>query len=282
MYKAITSVAIIFCVAGVASGYSTIAAGNHNLRPDSNGQTIQIMVYGDDVVDGMIINLMLGDGGTIVGGSPNAPQFISVDVLTGTIFSGVASGDLYPDTPGIGGGFTYPQLAYNGTTTNPYAPSTVVTSGVLATVTIDTAGIPDGDFTLSVTNSPNGSSEFYLSAYDPNTYDPNYDTPVTVLSTTLLDGNIHVMHLGDADDDGDVDIFDFMDLQASYGQTGKQWPDGDFDGDGDVDIFDFMDLQAEYNWTSGGGGGGVPEPMTIVLLAVGGLIGLSRRRKGRY
>ncbi len=93
-------------------------------------------------------------------------------------------------------------------------------------------------------------------------------------------------HAGDVDKDGDVDIFDFMDLQGNYGSTsGKVWTDGDIDpydgnslaasGDGDVDIFDFMEIQANWQW---GVGGGVPEPATISLLSLGGLALLRRRR----
>ncbi len=50
---------------------------------------------------------------------------------------------------------------------------------------------------------------------------------------------------------------------------------GDVDSDGDVDIFDFMDIQANWGWSDGGG---VPEPATMSLLALGGLA-LIRRRK---
>ncbi len=94
-------------------------------------------------------------------------------------------------------------------------------------------------------------------------------------------------HRGDVDKDGDVDIFDFMDLQGNFGTTtGMAWTDGDVDpydgnslaasGDGDVDIFDFMDIQANWGWTDGGG---VPEPATISLLSLGGLALIRRRKK---
>ncbi len=88
-------------------------------------------------------------------------------------------------------------------------------------------------------------------------------------------------HDGDADNDGDVDIFDYMAMTAAYGQAGTsqwRWVEGDFDEDGDVDIFDYMAMTAEYGWTEGGGGS-IPEPASLAILAIGGLCASVRRRK---
>jgi hypothetical protein len=53
-------------------------------------------------------------------------------------------------------------------------------------------------------------------------------------------------HIGDANLDGDVDVFQFdgggdaQALSSNLGQTsGQTWADGDFNGDGDVDAFQF-------------------------------------------
>ncbi len=116
---------------------------------------------------------------------------------------------------------------------------------------------------------------------DPNYPFPEYRPRIVIEKITEL-----MPHAGDVDKDGDVDIFDFMDLQGSFGATsGAVWTDGDIDpydsnglsvtGDGDVDIFDFMDIQANWGWSDGGG---VPEPATISLLALGGLALIRRKR----
>ena len=86
-------------------------------------------------------------------------------------------------------------------------------------------------------------------------------------------------HVGDTNNDGDVDIFDYLALQADYGTaSGATWAMGDFNGDGDVDIFDYLDLQAQYGWTAGGGAP-IPEPATMALIGLGGLAVLRRRRR---
>ncbi len=51
---------------------------------------------------------------------------------------------------------------------------------------------------------------------------------------------------GDANFDHVVDLSDFADLAANYGETGKDWSQGDFDFDDDVDMDDFILLTK--NW----------------------------------
>ena len=79
---------------------------------------------------------------------------------------------------------------------------------------------------------------------------------------------------GDANRDDIVDGQDFTILKAYYGQAGY-WDKGDFNMDGAVDGQDFTILKAYF----GTGGGTVPEPTVIGLLALGACLPLLRRRR---
>ena len=87
-----------------------------------------------------------------------------------------------------------------------------------------------------------------------------------------------VAYLGDLDNDGDVDIFDFAIFQPNYGKSGMTYDDGDLDLDGDVDIFDFAIFQPNYGKSVGGV---VPEPVTSALLGAGfaGLMAKENKRR---
>jgi hypothetical protein len=120
---------------------------------------------------------------------------------------------------------------------------------------------------------------------------------------------------GDTNLNGQVDALDVFNVQGNYGtiNSGATWRDGDINGNGMVDALDVFTTQGNYPetmvslgyWpsdafsTSVGGldggltGGGavsatvtvVPEPTTMALLALGGVIGLAggairRRRHG--
>ena len=85
---------------------------------------------------------------------------------------------------------------------------------------------------------------------------------------------------GDFDGDNDVDGVDFWHWQAGYPTaSGASLGNGDADGDGDVDGADFGIWQANYSPNFGGAViTGVPEPATLGLVLLGGLILLRRRR----
>ena len=85
---------------------------------------------------------------------------------------------------------------------------------------------------------------------------------------------------GDADYNLQFDEDDIVQvLQAGKYLSGNPatWSEGDFNGDGAVDLLDLDILGQNYGESLGGG---VPEPATLGLLAVGGLaVNRAIRRK---
>jgi hypothetical protein len=87
---------------------------------------------------------------------------------------------------------------------------------------------------------------------------------------------------GDFDGDSDVDGADFVAWQTNFPKAAAAvLSEGDADGDGDVDGADFVVWQTNFPFTPAGGTSPVPEPHAVILLALGGLLALFRRRLSR-
>ena len=113
----------------------------------------------------------------------------------------------------------------------------------------------------------------------------SYDETFTVLTPDHQPDQQMMQALGiqpplaaDFDDDGDVDGDDFLLWQINFpvldGTAGSS--SGDANGDGNVDGDDFLVWQRNFTYPTAISS--VPEPNSLVLLALGGLMMLRRRR----
>ena len=76
-----------------------------------------------------------------------------------------------------------------------------------------------------------------------------------------------------------MDVGDLGILAFNWGQSGKTWAEADFTGDGEVDVGDLGVLAFNWSWVGDpAGAGNVPEPASLTLLALGGLLAIRRRR----
>jgi hypothetical protein len=106
-------------------------------------------------------------------------------------------------------------------------------------------------------------------------------TEELLISGSFLDGSIFkgsdsisIVPPGDANGDGIVSAADYASVQACFGEAGDV---GDANGDGVISAADYASVQA--NFGNAAAVEAIPEPVTMGLLAIGGLAMLRRRRK---
>ena len=86
----------------------------------------------------------------------------------------------------------------------------------------------------------------------------------------------------DSDLDRDVDLGDYNRLAANFNPagTGAVFSSGDGNGDGSVNLSDYNTLAVSFNPLGYAGAAAVPEPVSLVLLSLGGVLVLFRRPGG--
>ncbi len=82
---------------------------------------------------------------------------------------------------------------------------------------------------------------------------------------------------GDANGDGVVSAGDYASVQANFGSVGIGIA-GDANGDGVVSAGDYASVQANFGHTASGAGV-IPEPATLSLIVMGGVVLIRRTRK---
>ncbi len=115
---------------------------------------------------------------------------------------------------------------------------------------------------------------------------PLYDDGTSLYFIQNISIEVPATVAGDATYDGNVDIFDLAALANNYGLPGdKSRSMGDFNGDGTVNVHDLAILANNYGTTTGGsaglttGGAPVPEPATLLALALAAPFALRLRRR---
>ena len=89
---------------------------------------------------------------------------------------------------------------------------------------------------------------------------------------------------GDINGDGKVDLADVGYFEAQFGMSGLSLPPGensaDLDADGDVDLDDLVFIRDTLGYVSAAApSAATPEPATMTVLALGGMLVLRRRRQ---
>lgn len=146
-------IAIVAC-ASPASAELIIDLGNHTLLGNTAGQTIQIFVTSTngEKVQGLNWSFQIAPDSLTPAAAPTITAFDIVG--PGTVFGSNNTGQTTTLAGEAEGGI---QMATGYTTT---ASSTVAASGLLGTVTVDTTGILNGNYTINMDNTLNGPTDF--------------------------------------------------------------------------------------------------------------------------
>ena len=141
---------IVLIAAVPAWGDPIILVGEHLLLPDTPGQSIEVSVSGAQAVQGLNLNVQFGPDPYATDG----PVLTGLDILTDTIFAANNTGASNAEQ---GLGIDLPMFETRSTTT---LSGTVGADGLLATMTVDTSGLQSGTWTLLLSDTLNGPTDF--------------------------------------------------------------------------------------------------------------------------
>ena len=262
------------------TGLGTLAINNNVVTGGGTLTIAEGTVSGNGTVGGDLNN----EGGTISPG--NSPGILTVSGNLNNTSGGTIAMEI-EGTAGAGEALGHDQIQVTGgstldgtlsITTGAYTDPTTRaardtftliasaggSTGAFGTVSYDGTAL-SADFT-----GANGSIRDHIN--NGLFRNVNYDgSDVSLTNLFALEG--------DADGDIDIDITDFNILASNFDATGansatNDWTKANFNGDAFVDITDFNFLAANFADTGYGAAvsGQVPEPASLLLLLLGGLL----------
>ncbi len=169
----------------------TLSFGDLTVAPNTPGQTIEVFVSGGNPVDAIQLNILIGDGGAITGGTnPNFDLVQDVDIITGTIFNG--------NNNGVSGArLAQDGFAFDSTST---VAGTVAADGLIATLTIDTTGLNSGSFSISTDSG--------VGIQGPTTFAGANGVITAMQASGVINIDDNLVLKGDVNMDGAVNFLD--------------------------------------------------------------------------
>lgn len=140
------------------------------LLPNAAGQQVPFFVTGIDQVDGLELDLQIGDGGVDLGGSSQGPTITGIDLINGTIFENSS-----PNQADVVGFSRARQSTVD-------TASKITSDGLFATVTFDTTGVLPGDYPLLLTGVAGAFDTTFFDGVSP----VSATIPNGVLSVTAI------------------------------------------------------------------------------------------------
>ena len=159
------------------------------------------------------------------------------------------------------------------------------------TVTGEAGGVVPGDFDGNGVLDSADIDELTAATGAGSTdlkYDVNNDSLVNGADVNFWAKQLKKTWIGDANCDLEFNSNDFVQaFSAGKYETDQAavWSQGDWNGSGKFDSGDFVDAFADGGYEVGkppAAVSAVPEPSSLVLLILGGLVACTRRRSGRH